>query len=62
MPLASRPGMSTWSRQDFLASIAWLRARPDGNGRLGAVGFCCCGGILHWLATQLPDLNAAVPF
>jgi carboxymethylenebutenolidase len=54
--------MSTWSRQDFLASIACLRARPDGNGRLGAVGFCCGGGILRWLATQLPDLNAAVPF
>jgi carboxymethylenebutenolidase len=47
---------------DFLASAAWLRARADGNGRLGAVGFCYGGGIVHWLATRLPDLNAAVPF
>ncbi len=47
---------------DFLAAAAWLRARPDGNGRMGAVGFCYGGGIVHWLATQLPDLAAAVPF
>lgn len=50
------------TRQDFLAAIAWLRARPDGNGKLGAVGFCYGGGIVHWLATQLPDLAAGVPF
>jgi carboxymethylenebutenolidase len=50
------------TRRDFLACVAWLRARPDGNGKLGAVGFCYGGGIVHWLATQLPDLNAAVPF
>ena len=50
------------TREDFLAAAAWLRARPDGNGRLGAVGFCYGGGIVHWLATQLPDLNAAVTF
>jgi carboxymethylenebutenolidase len=50
------------TRQDFLAAAAWLRARQDGNGKLGAVGFCYGGGMVHWLATQLPDLNAAVPF
>jgi carboxymethylenebutenolidase len=50
------------TRQDFLASVAWLRARSDGNGKLGAVGFCYGGGVVHWLATQLPDLNAGVPF
>jgi carboxymethylenebutenolidase len=50
------------TREDFLASVAWLRARADGNGKLGAVGFCYGGGIAHWLATRLPDLNAAVPF
>jgi carboxymethylenebutenolidase len=50
------------TRQDFLAATAWLRARADGNGKLGAVGFCYGGGIVHWLATQLPDLQAAVPF
>jgi carboxymethylenebutenolidase len=50
------------TRQDFLASVNWLRARSDGNGKLGAVGFCYGGGVVHWLATQLPDLNAGVPF
>ncbi len=50
------------TRVDFLAAIAWLRARPDGNGKLGAVGFCYGGGIVHWLATHLPDLAAGVPF
>ena len=48
--------------QDFLASAAWLRARSDGNSKLGAVGFCWGGGIVHALATLLPDLAAGVPF
>jgi carboxymethylenebutenolidase len=50
------------TREDFLAAVAWLRARPDGNGKLGVVGFCYGGAIAHWLATKLPYLNAAVPF
>jgi carboxymethylenebutenolidase len=50
------------TREDFLAAAGWLRARGDGNGKLGAVGFCYGGGVVHWLATRLPDLNAAVPF
>jgi len=50
------------TREDFLSSAAWLRARNDGNGKLGAVGFCYGGGIVHWLSTRLPDLNAGVPF
>jgi carboxymethylenebutenolidase len=52
----------TKTREDFLAAVAWLRARPDGNGKLGVVGFCYGGGIAHWLSTRLPDLQAAVPF
>jgi len=50
------------TREDFLATVAWLRARADGNGKLGATGFCYGGGVVHWLATRLPQLNAAVPF
>lgn len=50
------------TRQDFLAAAALLKARPDGSGRLGVVGFCYGGGMAHFLATQLPDLAAAVPF
>ncbi|MDQ7742840.1 dienelactone hydrolase family protein [Hydrogenophaga pseudoflava] len=50
------------TRQDFLAAAALLKARPDSNGKLGVVGFCYGGGMAHYLATQLPDLAAAVPF
>lgn len=48
--------------QDFLAAADWLKARPDGTGKLGAVGFCWGGGMVHKLATQLSGLDAAVPF
>jgi carboxymethylenebutenolidase len=34
------------TREDLLAAVAWLRARPDCNGREGAVGFCW-GGTAH---------------
>ncbi|HEV7914292.1 MAG TPA: dienelactone hydrolase family protein, partial [Albitalea sp.] len=50
------------THEDFLAAARWLRARADGNGKLGAVGFCYGGTVVHWLATRMPDLNAAVPF
>ena len=50
------------TREDFMAAAAWLGGRADGNGNLGAVGFCYGGGVVHWLATRRPDLAAAVPF
>jgi carboxymethylenebutenolidase len=48
--------------EDFIASAAWLKARPESTGRLGAVGFCFGGGIANTLAVRMPDLAAAVPF
>ncbi len=50
------------TRQDFLASYAALKARPDASGKIGAVGFCYGGGMVHYLSTQLPDLAAGIPF
>ena len=50
------------TRQDFLAAVQMLRAMNGGNGGLGVVGFCYGGGMCNFLATQLPDLNAAAPF
>ena len=50
------------AREDFRAAGLWLDARADSSGKLGAVGFCYGGGIVHWLATQLPHLDAGVPF
>lgn len=52
----------TKSRQDFIAAAKFLQALPQGNGHLGVTGFCYGGGIANFLATQLPDLKAAVPF
>lgn len=48
--------------EDFLAAARWLRARPDASGKLGAIGFCWGGGIVHQLAIHLPELDAGVPF
>ena len=50
------------TREDFIAAAHWLKARSDTTGKLGTVGFCYGGGIVHLLATRLPDLNAAVAF
>jgi len=48
--------------EDFIASYNWLKARPDCSGKIGAVGFCFGGGIVHRLAVNLSDLSAGVPF
>jgi carboxymethylenebutenolidase len=49
--------------EDFVASAKWLKARPESNGKLGAIGFCFGGGIVNQLAVRLGrDLNAGVPF
>ena len=48
--------------EDFVAAAQWLKARPDGNGKLGVVGFCYGGGVANALAARLPGLAAAVPF
>ena len=50
------------AKQDFLAAAKFARKLDGGNGRLGVTGFCWGGGMSHWLATQLPDLDAAAPF
>jgi len=50
------------TREDFVAAAGFLRARPQSNGKLGVVGFCYGGGVANFLATRLPDLNAAVAF
>lgn len=50
------------TREDFIAAANYLRAASDGNGKVGVVGFCYGGAIANFLATRLPELNAAVPF
>ncbi|HYP70365.1 MAG TPA: dienelactone hydrolase family protein [Variovorax sp.] len=50
------------AREDFLAAVTWLKARPDTTGKIGAVGFCWGGGMVHQLSLRVPDLAAGVPF
>ena len=53
---------ATMTQADFLAAERWLQANSEGNGHVGVVGFCWGGGMANYLATQVPDLRAAVPF
>jgi carboxymethylenebutenolidase len=50
------------TREDFVAAFEWLKARPETNGKVGAVGFCYGGGMVNFLATRRPDLAAGVAF
>jgi len=51
------------TREDFIAAAAFLKARPETTGKIGAVGFCYGGGMVNFLATQLgQDLSAGVAF
>ena len=50
------------TREDFLAAAAILKSRPECTGKVGSVGFCYGGGMVHFLSTRLPDLAAGVPF
>jgi carboxymethylenebutenolidase len=52
----------TKTREDFVTAFAWLKARPETTGRVGAVGFCYGGGIVNMLATRVPELVAGVAF
>jgi carboxymethylenebutenolidase len=52
----------TKTHADFLAAADVLKNLPEGNGKVGAVGFCYGGGVVNYLATQIPDLAAGVPF
>ena len=52
----------TKAAADFVAAAQFLKNRPESNGKIGAVGFCYGGGIVHMLSTRMPELNAGVPF
>jgi len=44
------------------AALAWLKARPEVNGKVGAVGFCWGGGAVNQLAVNEPNLAAGVAY
>jgi carboxymethylenebutenolidase len=45
-----------------VAAVAFLRGHADGNGKVGAVGFCWGGGLVNQMAVNDPTLNAAVAY
>ena len=51
------------TKEDFVSAAAFLKARPQSTGKIGAVGFCYGGGMVNFLATRLgSELLAGVPF
>jgi carboxymethylenebutenolidase len=73
-PLGGYPGdedkaREAWAKldpakrtEDLMAAYDALKARPESNGKIGAVGFCFGGGMVNVMATRYPDLAAGVPF
>jgi len=50
-------------QNDFVAAAHFLKAHPNSNGKLGAVGFCFGGYIVNYLAAvDSYLLSAGVPF
>ncbi|RUW93106.1 dienelactone hydrolase family protein, partial [Mesorhizobium sp. M8A.F.Ca.ET.059.01.1.1] len=45
-----------------VATVAFLKADKDGNGKVGAIGFCWGGGTANMLAVNAPDLAASVAY
>jgi carboxymethylenebutenolidase len=48
---------------DFEAALEYLKTQPDvAEGQYGMIGFCFGGGMTWRVATQVPELRAAVPY
>ncbi len=45
-----------------IAGVRYLRARPESNGKVAAIGFCWGGGVVNQLAASDPTLTIGVPF
>lgn len=50
------------TRQHYLASIDYLKSRPDSTGQVGCVGFCWGGSMANQLAVDSSNLRAAVAY
>lgn len=49
--------------EDFVAGAKHLAEDSEGNGKVGAVGFCFGGMVVNELAVRIPDvIAAAVPY
>ena len=45
-----------------LAAIPFMQKHTEATGKVGAVGFCVSGGVVHRMAAGSPELAAAVPY
>jgi carboxymethylenebutenolidase len=45
-----------------VATVAFLGGHAEGNGKVGAVGFCWGGGAVNDTAVNAPDLDAGVAY
>ncbi len=45
-----------------VAGAAFLATHPESTGKVGTVGFCFGGGVVNRLATDSPDIAAAIPY
>lgn len=48
--------------RDLIELVKILKSSPEGNGKVGAVGFCAGGTAVNQLAVHSPELDAAVPY
>src|SRR6185436_10815336 len=46
----------------FVAGANYLLTHANSNGNVGAVGFCFGGGVVNYLAWNVPQLKAVAPF
>ncbi|APR84898.1 Dienelactone hydrolase family protein [Minicystis rosea] len=47
---------------DIAGAVAYLRAHPRSNGKVGITGFCMGGAYTFAATSAIPNLGAAVPF
>ena len=45
---------------DSKAAAAWLRSRPEANGKVGVIGFCSGGRHAFLAAARTSDFNAVI--
>ncbi|HEY9548815.1 MAG TPA: dienelactone hydrolase family protein [Kiloniellaceae bacterium] len=48
--------------QDAVAAVDFLAAHPEGNGKVGAVGFCWGGAMSNQVAVNAPAISATVAY
>jgi carboxymethylenebutenolidase len=47
---------------DAVATVGYLKGRPDSTGKVGVVGFCWGGSLANRVAVNAPDLAACVAY